>query len=56
MTVPRQWKKSSFSGQEVDCVDVANTLDAVRDTKNPGVVLTVDVSAFVAALARGQLD
>lgn len=56
MTVPRKWRKSSFSGQEVDCVAVANTLGAVRDTKNPGVVLTVDMSSFVAMLARGELD
>ncbi|MGQ0842154.1 DUF397 domain-containing protein [Actinokineospora sp.] len=31
-----QWRKSSRSDNEASCVEVANTLDAVRDTKNPG--------------------
>jgi hypothetical protein len=47
-----RWKKSgrSLSG---DCVEVANHLGAVRDSKNPGVVLKVApgrMRAFVDAL------
>lgn len=35
----RTFRKSSYSGGEGNCVLMANTLDAVADTKNPGVVL-----------------
>ncbi|NUT52445.1 MAG: DUF397 domain-containing protein [Saccharothrix sp.] len=51
MTV--QWKKSSKSVSDSDCVEVANHLGAVRDSKNPEVALTVDparLRAFVAAI------
>lgn len=52
MTVPHEplrWKNAS-SGQET-CVDVAHTRTAVRDSKNPGVVLALPGSA-VSALMR----
>lgn len=39
MTLPVSWRKSSHSQNASDCVEVANTLGAVRDTKNPGEVL-----------------
>jgi len=56
MTVPRRWRKSSYSGQEEDCVEVANDLRAVQDSKAPGVHLTgVDVPALVATIRRGEL-
>ncbi|NUS62902.1 MAG: DUF397 domain-containing protein [Saccharothrix sp.] len=47
-----RWKKSSRS-LSGDCVEVAGHLDAVRDSKNPGVVLGVSparLKAFVDAL------
>jgi hypothetical protein len=44
------WKKSSFSSSDTDCVEVANTLDAIRDSKNPQVTLDgVNVRALVNA-------
>ncbi|MFI7674658.1 DUF397 domain-containing protein [Actinophytocola sp. NPDC049390] len=46
------WRKSSFSGSNGgDCVEVANTLKAVRDSKNPaGPVLTGRVDLLISAL------
>lgn len=37
--VPPRWRKSSASAPEADCVELVNTLDAVRDSKNPTVIL-----------------
>jgi hypothetical protein len=52
MRQPRRWKKSSFTGEH-NCVELASTLDAVRDSKNPHVNLDgVDVRALVDALRR----
>ncbi|MEU4449234.1 DUF397 domain-containing protein [Actinosynnema sp. NPDC050801] len=51
MTV--RWKKSDRSVSDGSCVEVANHLGAVRDSKNPGVVLKVApgrMRAFVDAL------
>ncbi|WP_367131454.1 DUF397 domain-containing protein [Saccharothrix sp. HUAS TT1] len=48
-----RWKKSSKSVSDSACVEVANHLGAVRDSKNPGVVLGVSTArlrAFVDAL------
>ena len=55
MTVPVSWRKSSFSAQETDCVEVEGTLGAVRDTKNPHVTLAVDVRALVSAVRSGRI-
>ncbi|MFI9006579.1 DUF397 domain-containing protein [Actinosynnema sp. NPDC053489] len=49
----RRWKKSSRSVSDGACVEVANHLDAVRDSKNPSVVLSVSparLKAFVDGL------
>jgi len=55
--VPDNWRKSSYSQQETACVEVANTLDWVRDSKNPvGPTLRVDVQAFLDAVKAGQFD
>jgi hypothetical protein len=35
----RRFRKSSYSNQSADCVEVASTLDHVRDSKNPAVEL-----------------
>jgi hypothetical protein len=51
MTV--RWRKSSRSVSDSECVEVANHLGAVRDSKNPGVELKVapgSMRAFVDAL------
>lgn len=45
------WRKSSFSDTGNGCVEVACTLGAVRDSKNPeGPHLTLDVRALVGAV------
>ncbi|MEU4659535.1 DUF397 domain-containing protein [Streptomyces sp. NPDC023723] len=45
-----QWRKSSYSGPSGgDCVEVAASLGAVRDSKNPaGPVVTVGAAAWRA--------
>ena len=51
------WRKSTYSGGSEDgnCVELA-TQGAVRDSKNPtGPILSVDVTAFVAAVKLGQI-
>lgn len=51
-----RWRKSTFSGYH-ECVELANTLHAVRDSKNPdGPVLAADLINFLAAVKRGELD
>jgi hypothetical protein len=52
------WRKSTRSGQNGACVELAGTLDAVRDSKNPdGPVLRgVDVRSLVRAAKAGKLD
>lgn len=54
----RMWRKSSLSGTESDCVEVALTenIGAIRDSKNPAHVLTVDVRTFVAQAKASRLD
>ena len=49
------WRKSSYSDQGNGCVELANTLDRVRDSKNPhGPVLKADIPALVAHLKVDQ--
>jgi hypothetical protein len=51
-----QWRKSSYSGQESSCVELAGTLDAVRDSKNPGSALRVArLDVFVRAVKEGRV-
>lgn len=51
-----RWRKSSYSGNNGgDCVEVRDTRDAVRDSKNPDTVLTVDAAALVRAIRSGNL-
>jgi hypothetical protein len=57
MTDIQAWKKSSRSTETNNCVEVANTLGAVRDSKNPsGPVLTVPMAGVVAEIKGGHLD
>ena len=52
----KRYKKSSRSGSNGgNCVELAHTLDTVRDSKN-GQVLAGDVAALVAAVRAGQFD
>jgi Domain of unknown function (DUF397) len=47
-----RWRKSSFSGQDTNCVEVAYTGDAVgvRDSKSPAAQLAVSQAAWRAFL------
>jgi hypothetical protein len=55
---PTRWRKSRYSGGENDaCVELADALDAVRDSKNPtGPVLRADVRGLLSSLRQGRLD
>lgn len=46
------WRKSSKSDSGGSCVEVRGDLSAVRDSKNPGVVMPVTRAALSALLAR----
>jgi hypothetical protein len=57
MTVhDRRWRKSSRSAAQDTCVELANTFDAVRDSKNPtGPAISVDLGEFITAVKAGKL-
>lgn len=57
MRTPGHWRKSSFSnGQGGECVEIAGSLDAVRDSKNPtGGILRADLTALLATVKSGRL-
>jgi hypothetical protein len=38
------------------CVEIGNTLTAVRDSKNPGPVLSVALAGMLAAVKAGHFD
>jgi Domain of unknown function (DUF397) len=49
------WRKSSYSDQGNGCVELANTLDRIRDSKNPhGPALKADVPALIAHITPRQ--
>lgn len=48
------WRRSSFSGNQGDCVELASTLDAVRDSKNPACGLRVAGVRELLAAVRGE--
>jgi hypothetical protein len=49
------WRKSSYSSNENDCVEVHTSRMSVRDTKNPGPVLTGDVLGLIEAIKSGAV-
>jgi hypothetical protein len=53
-----QWRKSSYSNDSSDCVELAGTLNVVRDSKNPtGPVLPVaDLAASLSDIKSGRFD
>ena len=54
-----EWRKSSYSGQAQDCVEVAGSLPgavAVRDSKNPDGLTLVLAPAAWQVLARRVMD
>jgi Domain of unknown function (DUF397) len=51
-----EWRKSSFSGDGGNCVQVRRDLAAVRDSKNPaGPQLAVALTRLVASVRSGGL-
>lgn len=51
---PDRWRRSSYSSSGTNCVELAGTLDQLRDSKNPaGPVLHVDVVALIADIKAG---
>lgn len=55
MTEDRRWRKSRHSGQNNECVELPNTLDAIRDTKN-GTILSLTRLALSALLNAVKTD
>jgi hypothetical protein len=59
MTNGERWRKSTYSGGENnDCVELAHTLDTLRDSKNPtGPVLKVgNLTAFMQDIKHSRFD
>lgn len=50
------WRKSSFSGDSGECVEIRQDLGALRDSKNPGPALDVDVLGLLAMVKSSDLD
>lgn len=50
MTRSTRWRRSSRSQSGSTCVELAHTLSAVRDSKNPSVTLVVPTAAFIASI------
>ncbi len=58
MTQPSRWRKSSYSNDSATCVEIADTRNAVRDSKNPNgpQLSTVNVLALLDAIKSGRYD
>ena len=51
-----RWRKSSRSQNTSTCVEIANTLDQVRDSKNAtGPTLHANITELIAAIRAGHL-
>ena len=51
-----QWRKSSRSQVNGECIELSNTLDQMRDSKSPhGATLRVDVLALLSAVKADRL-
>jgi hypothetical protein len=49
------WRTSSSSAANNACVEVVSTLDRVRDSKNPGPVLQVELGLLLTAIKTGDI-
>ncbi|MHA6802229.1 DUF397 domain-containing protein [Salinifilum ghardaiensis] len=62
MTTPGNWRKSSYSGYQTNCVEVGRVAggSAVRDTKNRGAghiaVASAQWANFLRSLKSGVFD
>ena len=55
MTASTRWRKASRSQNTSNCVEIAHSLDRLRDSKNTtGPVLRVDIRALVADIRAGR--
>jgi hypothetical protein len=55
-TAPLSFRKSSFSDNNgMACVEVAGTLNALRDSKNPGPLLHVNLKPLLTTLKSPHL-
>jgi Domain of unknown function (DUF397) len=54
MNEKRYTKSSRSGGNGGNCVELAHTLDTVRDSKN-GQILAVDVTALLTAVKTGRI-
>jgi hypothetical protein len=53
---PHRWRKASRSGTGGNCVELASTLDLVRDSKNPGgPSLRVDLMVLLADVKADRI-
>jgi cytochrome b len=52
----RRWRKSSYSNNDSACVELASTLDAMRDSKNPAgpVMQVAALHTFVSQVKAGR--
>ena len=50
------WRKSSFSGDGGNCVEVRKDLAALRDSKSPGPTLTIELAGLLTVVKAGKLD
>ncbi|HWE91880.1 MAG TPA: DUF397 domain-containing protein [Pseudonocardiaceae bacterium] len=54
---PHRWRKSSYSSQSTDCVELAGSMDRLRDSKNPaGPALRVDLATFLTDVKSGRIS
>ena len=53
-----RWRKSSRSGEEGNCIELAHPPGAIRDSKNPTgpVLLIPDLPAFLHKIKQGHLN
>jgi hypothetical protein len=49
------WRKSRFSENGPNCVEVRNTLSELRDSKNTPAILRGDVRRLLRAIKEGRL-
>jgi hypothetical protein len=52
-----QWRKSTRSANSANCVELAGTLDRVRDSKNPnGPTLAISLTSLLSAVNSSRFD